>query len=395
MAKKRLLVLTPRFPYPVIGGDRLRIYEVCKVLSRYFRLTLLSLCETQEEMRLHVPADGVFNRVERVWLPQWRSYLNVIKALPGKEPLQIAYYKSREFQVAVDRLLGHHDGALAHLIRVGQYLRGSESPKVLEMTDAISLNYNRVRRKDGKTGFRGLIYRLEADRLLMYEREIVQDFDTAVLVSHIDRNFLFGDKLSDKVLVCSNGVDLHAFPYRWPRNQGRVIAFIGNMSSVQNLDACLYFASEVLPLIRRRTRMIFRVVGRISEKDAKSLRAYEGVEVTGSVRNIADAVADARVGVCPVRIGAGVQNKVLEYMALGLPTITSKIGLEGFDALPGRDLLVANSPEEYAAKVLQLFDNLPLAEGLSRSGRAYVEQNHLWTAQLRPLVERMESMLQG
>lgn len=395
MVRKRLLVLTPRFPYPVIGGDRLRIYEVCKVLSCHFKLTLLSLCETPEEMAFDVPADGVFNRVERVLLPRWRSYFNVLKALPGAEPLQVAYYKSREFQMAVDRLLGDNDGALAHLIRVGEYLRSSELPTVLEMTDAISLNYERVRRKGGKRGLRELIYRLEADRLLVYERKIVHEFDTAVLVSETDKSFLFGDALSDEVLVCSNGVDLAELPYRWPREKGQVIVFIGNMSSVQNLDACFYFASEALPLIRRQTRAIFRVVGRISEKDAKSLRGLEGVEVTGPVPNIADAVADARLGVCPVRIGAGVQNKVLEYMALGLPTITSKIGLEGFNALPGRDLLVANSPEEFAVKVLELFDNLSLAESLARSGRAYVEQNHVWAAQLSPLVERIESILQS
>ncbi|CUH70210.1 sugar transferase, PEP-CTERM/EpsH1 system associated [Thalassovita autumnalis] len=106
--KKRLLVLTPRLPYPVMGGDRLRIYQVCKALSARYSLTLLSLCETREEMDCVIPNDGVFHRVERVLLTKARSYLNTLMVLPTPTPLQVGYYRSAAFQEAVNRLLPEH-----------------------------------------------------------------------------------------------------------------------------------------------------------------------------------------------------------------------------------------------------------------------------------------------
>lgn len=144
-AKKKLLVLTPRFPYPVIGGDKLRIYHLCRVLSRHYSLTLLSMCDTNEEMHAALPNDGVFDRVERVFLSRRRSYLNTLLALPTRTPLQVAYYRSRPFEKAVARLLPSHDGIFVHLVRCAEYVRKSNKPRVLEMTDAISLNYSRVK----------------------------------------------------------------------------------------------------------------------------------------------------------------------------------------------------------------------------------------------------------
>lgn len=96
--RKNILITTPRFPYPVIGGDRLRIYYICKELAKDYDLTLLSLCETQEEMQMPIPDDGVFAKVERVLLPKWKSYLNCLFTLPTKTPLQVAYYSSAEFK---------------------------------------------------------------------------------------------------------------------------------------------------------------------------------------------------------------------------------------------------------------------------------------------------------
>jgi glycosyltransferase involved in cell wall biosynthesis len=391
---KRLLILTPRFPYPVIGGDRLRIYQVCKALSERFSLTLLSLCESDVEMEMPVPEDGVFDRVERVLLTRQRSYFNSLLALAGRMPLQIAYYRSAAFARAVDRLLPEHDGVLSHLIRCGEYVRNANKPRILEMTDAISLNYERVRNLKQAGGFKGRVYRLESGRLLAYERQIIEDFDLSILVSETDKEFLVGPH-HDRVLVCSNGVDLQHLPFKERSGSRPVIVYIGNMASIQNMDACLYFARDVMPLVAQCLNATFRVVGKISDADAARLRAFQNVEVTGPVEDMAQAVADARLGVCPVRLAAGVQNKVLEYMALGLPVVTSQIGLEGFAAQPGIDLLVANTPEEYVVEIERLWNNSAMASTLASNGRSYVERHHQWANRLAPMVEKVSILLNG
>lgn len=389
---RRLLILTPRFPYPVIGGDRLRIYQVCKALSARFSLTLLSLCETDAEMVMPLPADGVFDRVERVLLTRSRSYLNTLLALAGSTPLQVAYYRSDPFAKAVQRLLPEHDGVLCHLIRCAEYAKGTKKPCILEMTDAISLNYERVRQLKTSGGLKAHVYRLEATRLLAYERQIVEDFDLSVLVSETDKEHLVGTD-HEKVMVCSNGVALDHLPFKDRRDSKPVIVYIGNMTSVQNMDACLYFAREVMPLVSQKVKATFRVVGRISENDAAKLRGFANIEVTGPVDDIATAVEDARLGVCPVRLAAGVQNKVLEYMALGLPVVTSSIGLEGFAAQPERDLLVADTPQGYAEAIARLWNDHALIWQLSTNGRTYVNIYHQWESRLAPLVDRVGMLL--
>lgn len=391
--KKRLLILTPRFPYPVVGGDRLRIYQVCKALSERFSLTLLSLCETDAEMVMPLPEDGVFDRVERVFLSRGRSYLNTLLALGTTTPLQVAYYRSAEFAKAVDRLMPEHDGVLSHLIRCAEYVKESDKPHILEMTDAISLNYERVRQLKNAGGLKAQIYRLEARRLLAYEKQVVESFDLSVLVSETDKIHLVGAQ-HNKVMVCSNGVALEHLPFRERHDSQPVIVYIGNMASVQNMDACLYFARDVMPLVTQRVRATFRVVGRISDRDAARLRAFPNVEVTGPVDDMAAAVEDARLGVCPVRLAAGVQNKVLEYMALGLPVVTSSIGLEGFEAQPERDLLVADTPEEYAEAISRIWNDDAMKAQLAVNGHAYVNAHHRWSSRLAPMVDRIAELLE-
>lgn len=392
--KQKILILTPRFPYPVIGGDRLRIYYICRELSKDYDLTLLSLCESSEEMAMKIPNDGVFNSVERVFLPKWKSYLNCLFSLPSKKPLQIAYYSSPTFNKKLNELIFQHDLALAHLIRTGHYLKGKNIPKVLEMTDAISMNYERVGVIAKSAGLKNLVYSLEQSRLKKYEMEISPDFDLSVLVSQVDKDYLFPKPSSarDRVLVCSNGVNFDALPYCYQPN-GKTIVFIGNMTSVQNLDAARWFAKFVMPELAKHGDYQFKVIGRIKEQIRIELNSYPNTIATGGVENVSDAAQGAIAGVCPMRLGAGVQNKVLEYMALGMPAVTSRIGLEGIEASVGKDLLVADTVEEYVSIIKRVSADFEYAKSVGLSGNSYVHGVHTWNGKLEPLLKSIRNLL--
>lgn len=387
--RTRLLVITSRFPYPVVGGDRLRLHRMCVELAKDHRLTLLSLCDDPSELTAAVPDDGVFAEVERFYLPTWRSWLNSLLAIPTRTPLQVAYYRSAPFLARARQLAAEHDGVLAHLIRTGAGVADLPGPKFLEMTDAISLNYERAKSASRRHWFdpRTIAYRIETGRLKLFEQQIVASFDRSFLVSGVDLDYLFGpdDPRRTRVLVCGNGADVASLPYRFAP-EGTDVAFIGNLKSLQNYDAALFFAADVLPLIRaERPDVRFRVVGRIDEARASSLAGYDGVDVVGEVDDVAAAVAGAGAGVAPLRIGAGVQNKVLEYFALGLPCVSTALALEGFGAENGRELLVADSAQELAAAVLQVLSDRHAAAALAAAGRDYVERHHSWAQVLAPL----------
>ncbi len=392
-SRPRILVLTPRYPYPVIGGDRLRIYQVCKALAPTCDLTLLSLCDSKDELMAPLPTDGVFQRVERILLPRWRSVLSVLGALLTRVPLQVAYYRSAEFNRRIQQLLPEHDAGLAHLIRTGDYVRHSPKPIFLEMTDAISLNYQRVKAVGSKHHWKSWVYAVEARRLLDYERKAVNEFAGVALVSAIDRDFLLQSQANPRVLVCSNGVDVSHLPFSRRSDAERVIVFIGNMTTVQNLDACQYFIEEVLPLLRRHGDFRFRIVGRMHAADAARLNATAGVEVRANVASVADEVGDAYAAVAPMRLGAGVQNKVLEYMALGLATVSSRIGLEGLNAEPDKALLVAGSADEWVTQLLTLWRDTAQRGRMAENARRYVESEHMWQSMLAPMVASVHCIL--
>ncbi|WP_321474141.1 glycosyltransferase family 4 protein [uncultured Paludibaculum sp.] len=396
MKSNRTLVLTSRFPFPVIGGDRLRVYHVCKALAQESRLTLLTICQSQEEVDAQQP-EHLFDEIHKVYLPKWKSYWNTLRALPTTRPFQLAYYDSAEFRARVDSLLPTHHRVWAHLIRTGQYIEHARGiRRILEMTDAVSLNYERFSGLAGARDPRKYIYALEQRRLKRYEQSVISQFDSTWLISRVDKDYLGPDDAS-RVEVIPNGVDTSQLRFRLPE-KGNAIAFIGNLVSAQNLDACHHFIHDVLPLVRRHVNAVFRIVGNIPDGAAASFRRVHGVEVTGRVESIADAVDGAICAVCPVRAGAGMQNKVLEYLALGLPCVTSPIGLEGIAAKPGRDLLVYHSARHAADQIVRLFQDEPLRRSLAFAGRRLVSNEYSWErtyASVRSAVQELTPKLRA
>jgi len=377
----------------------LRLYRLCVELAKDHELTLLSLCDDPAELTAPIPEDGVFSTVERFFLPAWRSWLNSLLAIPGRTPLQVAYYRSAPFIARARELAAEHDGVLAHLIRTGAGVADLPGPKFLELTDAISLNYERARSASSRHWFdpRTIAYRIETGRLKGYEQQIVTSFDRSFLVSGVDLDYLFsgGDPRREQVLVCGNGADLDALSYHFEASATDV-AFIGNLKSLQNFDAALHFAADILPLIRaQRPEVRFRVVGRIEEASAATLASYDGVDVVGEVDDVGIAVRGAGVGVAPLRIGAGVQNKVLEYFALGLPCVSTPLALEGFGAIDGKELWVAETPADFAAAVIRLVGDRVGAEQMAKDARSYVEQRHSWAQVLAPLRQAVAAGLTG
>lgn len=389
--KKQILVLTPRFPFPVIGGDRLRIYKICKELSKHYDLTLLSLCDKREELNYEYDRE-VFSSVHRVYLSKKKSILNVIFSLFSNTPLQIGYYKSKEFEDKLKQLLPEHSATLSHLIRVGDYVKENKDINFLEMTDAISLNYKRVKEKASLLSLKTFVYSFEQKRLERYERTINNKFSLTTLVSQVDSDYLYPDR-PNNVLVCGNGVDAVSLPFserKIAKDKKITLVFIGNLYSLQNMDGVRWFTKEVLPFLNKHGNFEFKVIGRITDKDKSWLESQPGVVVTGEVDSITYAAADGHIGVCLIRLGAGIQNKVLEYMALGLPCISSTVGFEGLGAEEGKEIYVANTKEEYLRVLNYFITNLDKYTETALVAKKFIGENFSWEAKLSPYIQKIK-----
>ena len=377
---KKILLITPRFPFPVIGGDKLRIYNIVKYLSAFYRFTLVSLYSTEEEEKAE-PEEGLFEKTYKIRQSKFRSGYNVIKHAAAGKSLQSGYFFNKKLKALIQLLAPEHDVLFAHLVRTYEYVKDIKGiPMICEMTDAISSNYRLVKAVGGRS-FKKIVFSFEQKRCLSSELECLRHFNKNILVSHHDREYLTGHlpHLSEKVDVITNGVDYRKYPYpRASVRKGKII-FIGNMRTLQNADAACYFAREIFTKIYAGCPdSRFWIIGADPTPEVKALGKIPGVFVTGKVDDITHYAQDAMVSVCPMRIGAGVQNKILESMAMGIPVVTSSLGLSGLMARDTRDVLVADTPDEYITKILRIHNDINMTRRLTENARACIENNYAW-----------------
>jgi hypothetical protein len=258
----------------------------------------------------------VFTSVHRILLPRWRSWWQAVVGLMGSAPLQVAYYRSKEFQRRVDDLLPSHDLIWCHLVRTAPCARQAPVPRWLEMTDSIALTLDRASRVGPSVPWlRRFAFRTESRRMAQYEHEILKQFDLVSLISEIDRQQAFADLAPSR----TRGSWWHPTASRCPTSNCPPRA-AGRRGSPSSAAWILVGESRCALVLRREacglkcacacSEARLHVIGLIPEADARRLRNLSGVSVEGVVPLLSDVLQHCRVGICPVRFGAGMQNKV-------------------------------------------------------------------------------------
>lgn len=380
----KVLFLTPRLPYPPIGGDKLRIYHQIRLLSpRLEHIHLLSLIEAADEREAARRFEAEFPNltVETVFLPRWRSYLSCAEGLFTRDPLQVCYYRSARFVARLEGLLASQafDACVMHLFRMAQYghlLAGVRT--VLELTDCLSLRYRRS--APYARGISRLLDGIERRRVSGYETRATGRVDASVVVTEADRDELVRLGAKGAIEVINNGVDTEFFhPRPTVDPEPRTAAFLGNLHSFPNRDAVEFIVREIWPLVRRvEPRAGLQIIGTHPTRRIRGFDGRDGVVVTGRVDDVRPYLWRSALTLAPVRVGAGTQNKILESLALGVPAITTSVGFEGLGMVPGEGVLVANEPDAIAECVLRVFADADLRHRLSVSGRGFVEANYDW-----------------
>jgi glycosyltransferase involved in cell wall biosynthesis len=351
-----------------------------KQLSRRHEIVLLTFVANDQEARLTENLREVCREVHTVRLPVWKSVLNCGLAMFGNKPFQVEYYRSQLMadlvREQIDKI--QPDVIHTHLIRMAQYtVNENKIPVILDLTDAVSLYLSRFR-EVRKNPFMKVLLGVELKRMRQYEF-IIGAFDRGLVCSNTDRQFLLDRYGNLSLSILPNGVDLETFsvkgsvkaePYR--------IIFTGNMSYFPNADGAAFLVYEVLPRIRETVPQVkLYLVGQNPPASVRNL-AGENVVVTGYVDDIRAEYLKSMVAVSPIRFGAGTLNKVLEPLALGVPVVSTSIGLEGLGLTVGEDILVANNPEAIAAEVAKLLTNESLRTSMSARASAKVRTRFSW-----------------
>jgi sugar transferase (PEP-CTERM/EpsH1 system associated) len=308
------------------------------------------------------------------------------------DPLQAAVCQSPLLDQRFDHLVAEGDFDIVHVehLRAAALVRRipHRMPRVFDAVDSISLLLRRTLRSSHSVRQR-LMAVLELQRTRQFEGSILRHFDKTLVTSPEDQRMLQELAPTADISVIPNGVDLDYFRPSVDPREPATLVFSGKMSYHANATAVLHFVQQIFPSIRAaRPDARLRIAGSNPPSSILALASDPAIEVTGYVPDMRTHIGRATVAVCPMTVKVGVQNKLLEAMAMEVPVVATRLGAEGLTATVGSDLLVGDSPTEFAAHVIRLLNEPEFAARLARAGREYVEQHHRWDK----IVERLEDL---
>ena len=389
-----LLFLAHRIPYPPNKGDKLVSYHLLKHLAARYHVHLGSFVDEADDWQ-HVPAVTAMCSGETYCAPlaPLRAKLRSLTGLATGRALTLPYYRDARMVRWVRGVVARHGirKVVVFSSPMAQYVNDiDELARLIDFVDVDSHKWTQYAEASG--GIAAWLYRREAKKLLDFEKECASRAVASIFVTRPEAQLftrLAGDAAGD-VIAIEIGVDAEYFsptlalqkPEGWLRGN-QMIVFTGTMDYRPNIDAAAWFAREVMPLVRQTVRGAhFCIVGARPSAEVRALARAEGVSVTGTVPDVRPYLRHAGVVVVPMRLARGIQNKALEAMAMGAPTIVSTTSAAALNAVPERDFCIADDAASFARAVIELLGDPARRAALSLAGRAAVLEHYDWTRNL-------------
>jgi sugar transferase (PEP-CTERM/EpsH1 system associated) len=391
-----LLVLVHRIPYPPNKGDKIRSWNEVRHLSARHRVHLGCFVDQREDWAHVETLRARVASLEAVPLDPRRARLASLTALAGNQPLSVRYFASQRLQAWVNETVRREsmDAVLVFSSQMAPYVMDLDRPRVMDFCDVDSEKWREYAGRAPR--ILRPIYALEAARLATFERAVLERFDAGILVTARERALWahLPAALQARVHVIPNGVDLTYFApgalRPSPPPDPFALVFTGAMDYWANVDAVTHFAREVLPRVQQEIPPArFYIVGNRPVPAVQRLAQLPGVVVTGFVDDTRAYYARAAACVVPLRIARGIQNKVLEAMAMGRPVVVSPAAGASLGARAGREVLVADGAEAFAERVVELLRDPARAEAVGAAARRFVEREYVWDQSMT----RLESLL--
>ena len=390
----RIFVLLPRIPYPLEKGDKLRAYHQIKQLSKDNEIVLCALNDNGkvDEQQAFQALQPYCHSINFIRLSKPRILLGLLRAFFKGLPMQCGYFYNRKAAKKVDALIAKHqpDILFVQLLRVAEYIRHQDLPKAIDYQDVFS--YGMKRRRDIANALVKPVYNMEYQRLCRYEAAIFDDFNIKTIISEPDRDLIPHPK-KNEILIIPNGVDHDYFkPQR--REKRFDIVFTGNMSYAPNVNAVEYLANEILPIVWKTLPNATMYIAGANPDPKVKKAANDRIIVSGWLDDIRDAYAQSRVFIAPMRIGTGLQNKLLEAMSMGLPAITTPLANGSLGAQAGKEILVGSNAEALAQHLITLLTDEEKATQIAQSGYDFTNRVYDWgksTAILESAMKQAEN----
>ena len=393
----KVLFLAHRIPFPPNKGDKIRAFNILKYLTRRHEVSLACLVDDASDLQFVPEID---QRVNRLVFDRIRPQVKKLLALRGllqSCPITVGYFYTPVLQRQIDDIIDavDIDAFVCSSSPMAEYLFRSRHAgakiragiKVMDLIDVDSYKWRQY--AEQSPVWTSWIYRHEAEYLAEYEKRIARTFDHVLVVSEQEKSVFPGGGNTPNLEAMSNGVDLEFFKSDQLGTHAPVrptLVFTGAMDYRPNIEGIRWFVESVFPRIQVAVPGVeLLIVGNKPTPEVVRLGRLPGVVVTGFVEDVREYLARASVSIVPLRVARGIQNKVLEAMAMGKAVVCTLQAHEGIRATSGKELIVAEGTDDFSAATIDLLLDQGKAERLGLAARQCVEREYSWEDNLRLL----------
>lgn len=397
----KILFLAHRTPFPPDKGDKIRSFHLLSHLAKRHEVTLVYFVDDPRDQAYAANLNSLCKgKAIPIRLYRWWGKCRALCSLFIGRSFTQGFYNSRAFRDVVNKLLreGPFDAVFVFSSGVAPYAaRIVARSKIVDFVDVDSDKWGQLAKSSRFP--RSWLYLLERKRLSRVETAISKWAGCSLFVSQTEADLFRARGGLGPIEVLPNGTQLEL--RRLPRDpvvtpssdtpaRPVKVIFVGTMDYYPNVDAVQYFAREILPRIREKFPLaVFQIVGRSPATAVRRLAAIDGVEVVGEVSDVRAYLVGADVSVAPMRIARGVPNKVLEAMGMGIPVVASSAAIRGIDVVAGEEILVGDSPEEFAHQIIRLLSDHDERRALTKRAWKKMQRAYNWEA----IGERLETLL--
>ena len=388
----KLLILLSRFPYPLEKGDKLRAFYQIKELSKNNDIYLIILNDKKLSDDTIKNVAVYCKQIHIININIWTKFWGVVYAFFKQLPFQCGYFFSRNGKKKIHRLITqiNPDHIYAQMVRVAEYVKDIHVKKTLDYQDVLSKGMQR-RAEIAPFYIKPFLY-AEYRRLLQYERFAFSCFDNKTIITEIDRGFIPHEE-NHRISIIANGVDFECYQYNIDTKHDKKydLIFSGNMAYPPNVDAAEYIAKQIFSVLKQSFPHLKLII--CGANPTKKIRSLENddITVTGWVNSVADYYAQSKIFLAPMRLGTGLQNKLIEAMAMKLPCITSPLAgypIEG--VVNGENVIICKTQIDYIEAVKLLLTNDNVYQEMAEKGYQLVKRYYNW----KQINSKLESILQ-
>lgn len=386
--KKRILMVMPRVPYPPIGGDNIKNYHLLQILSKHFHIDLVIINYEDFQNECEEKLKPFVNTLKIFKFPKTYFQMRMFKYFLNKYPAQTNFYYFKKVQDYINEKSQYADLIMSFTIRTARYLQHIQKPKILDLPDSIGLNYKNSFRQTSSL-FWKTIYLLEYPKLIRYEQKVINLFDRVFFFNKEEEEFFH----SHNTCWLPHGVNSDLIEYNnFHPQYNNYISFLGKMNYQPNIDAVIWFSKKVFPYLPMDLK--FQIIGAYPKLQVIRLaRENPRVVVRGFIDDPYLLLKSSLCVVAPMQTGGGIQNKILESLALGTIVITTPRASVSVSLGKKDVILVANTPEEWINLIKDIYQNPMKYEHYKLNSRRHIQENFTWDIYGEKVLQIIEELL--